>query len=338
MSSDEYAVEQVTDRVFRIPLPLPLDDLHIVNAYLIDTGSAAGLTLIDPGWATGDNERQLLASLRELGHGPDDITQIAITHGHWDHYSQAIGWQQQYGATVFLGHEERHSIDAFRTLDGVYPAQVGLLRQAGAPAVADAIDVLEHLAHEKDVPFGDPDVWLDDQQVIDLGDRSLVAHLTPGHTRGHMMFEEPTDDVMFTGDHILPRITPSIGFERAPEETPLAAYLDSLQLVVDRPDSRMLPAHGSITDSVHERAHELLSHHEARLKEVGDFARSGVETAHQIASQLRWTRRERHLGDLNLVHQTVAILEVAAHLDVLVLRGVLEGGPRRGVWHYLPSR
>lgn len=32
MSVDDYAVEQVTDRVFRIPLPLPLDDHHIVNA------------------------------------------------------------------------------------------------------------------------------------------------------------------------------------------------------------------------------------------------------------------------------------------------------------------
>lgn len=52
----------------------------------------------------------------------------------------------------------------------------------------------------------------------------------------------------------------------------------------------MLPAHGSITDSVHERAHELLVHHETRLKEVGDLVWVGVETSYQIAQKMRGTR------------------------------------------------
>lgn len=333
----DSAVEQVSSRIFRITLPLPIEDLHSVNAYVIDTGSAAGLTLIDPGWATGENERQLLAGLRELGHAPADITQIAVTHGHWDHYTQAIGWQQKYGVTVYLGREERHTIVAFEELDGVLPAQVRLLSRAGAPGLASKLEALEHQAHEAGVPVGNPDVWLHDQQVIDLGSEPLIAHLTPGHTRGHMMFEDPEASTMFTGDHILPRITPSIGFERDPEETPLASYLDSLHLVVDRPDSRMLPAHGSISDSVHERAHELLMHHETRLKEVGDFALSGVQTAFLIAEQMRWTRRELRLSDLTLTHQTVAVLEVAAHLDVLVQRSVLARVERRGVNHYVPA-
>lgn len=334
---NDSAVEQVSERIFRLPLPLPLEDLHSVNAYVIDMGSSAGLTLIDPGWATGENEQLLLAGLRELGHAPEDITQIAVTHGHWDHYTQAIGWQRKYGVTVYLGHEERHSILAFDESDGPMPAQARLLPRAGAPELATELEALEVEGHEVGVPFGDPDVWLHDQQVIDLGGKPLIAHLTPGHTRGHMMFEDPDGHAMFTGDHILPRITPSIGFERDPEETPLASYLDSLRLVVDRYDSRMLPAHGRIGDSVHERAHELLAHHERRLKEVGDFALSGVQTAFRIAEHMRWTRRELRLSELNLTHQTVAVLEVAAHLDVLAQRSTLVRLVRRGVHHYVAA-
>jgi glyoxylase-like metal-dependent hydrolase (beta-lactamase superfamily II) len=55
---------------------------------------------------------------------------------------------------------------------------------------------------------------------------------------------------MFAGDHVLPHITPSIGFEQQPAELPLGAYLDSLKLVRGLPDRRLLPAHGPVTPSV----------------------------------------------------------------------------------------
>jgi glyoxylase-like metal-dependent hydrolase (beta-lactamase superfamily II) len=49
---------------------------------------------------------------------------------------------------------------------------------------------------------------------------------------------------MFAGDHVLPRITPSIGFEQNAAGLPLRDYLDSLKLVRDLPDRRLLPAQG----------------------------------------------------------------------------------------------
>lgn len=334
---NDFSVEQVNDRLYRLPLPLPLEDLHSVNAYVLDSGAAGGLTLIDPGWASGENEQNVRAGLRELGYGVEDITQIAVTHGHWDHSSQAIGWQRKYGATVFMGHEERHTVEALDLDVGFFPIQVKLLEQAGARDLAADFDALPLKEYEKNVPHGAPDVWLQDQQVIDVGGLPLVAHLTPGHTRGHMMFESPKDGVMFTGDHILPRITPSIGFEGVPENAPLGSYLASLQRAVAHPDSRMLPAHGSIGNSVRERAEELLHHHEVRLKEIGDYALSGARTPFEVATQMRWTRRERRLSELAIQHQAVAVLEVLWHLDVLVERGVLARASHRGGNYFLPT-
>ena len=58
-----------------------------------------------------------------------------------------------------------------------------------------------------------PDEWLKDQVTIKLGGRELRAVATPGHTQGHTVFADLAQNLLFAGDHVLPRITPSVGFE-----------------------------------------------------------------------------------------------------------------------------
>jgi glyoxylase-like metal-dependent hydrolase (beta-lactamase superfamily II) len=315
-------VERITEHVARIPLPLPLPDLKEVNAYAISGDD--GVTLVDPGWASAESEDALITALRQLGYEPADVRRILVTHAHWDHYTQAVKWQRQYGATLFLGREEQHTIEAFDRVDGVYPNQVVLLRRAGATALADNLERLELEPYERDMPIGHPDVWLRGGEEIDCGGATIVAHATPGHTRGHMVFEDLGDGLLFTGDHVLPRITPSVGFERAPDQLPLQSYLESLKFCMTRSDSPMLPAHGAVTDEVGSRVEELLAHHEQRLRQILDFVAAGAQTAHDVARQMRWTRHEKMLDELGAVHGMAAVLEVAAHLDLLVAQNAIE--------------
>jgi glyoxylase-like metal-dependent hydrolase (beta-lactamase superfamily II) len=314
-------IERVTEDVVRIPLPLPMPDLKVVNAYAIRGDD--GVTLVDPGWANAKSESTLVRALRQLSYAPADVRRILVTHAHWDHYPQAVKWQRELGATVFLGREERHTVAAFDSMQGVYPEQVRWLRRAGAVALADDVEGLELEPHERDVPVGPPDVWLRGGEEIDCGGRTIVAHATPGHTRGHMVFEDPVDGLLFTGDHVLPRITPSIGFERAPDRLALRSYLNSLQFCMSRSDERMLPAHGAVSDDVGSRVEELLVHHEQRLKEVLGLIAAGAETACDVARQMLWTRRERSIHELGTVHGMTAVLEVLAHLELLVTQGLL---------------
>jgi glyoxylase-like metal-dependent hydrolase (beta-lactamase superfamily II) len=100
---------------------------------------------------------------------------------------------------------------------------------------------------------------------VPLATRTLRALATPGHTQGHTVFYDTAAGVLFAGDHVLPHITPSIGFEPFPGESPLGDYLASLLLVRTMPDARLLPAHGAVGDSVHARVDQLLEHHGARL-------------------------------------------------------------------------
>lgn len=314
-------MEQITDHVVRIPLPLPVADLHTVNTYAICGDH--GVTLIDPGWANDASETVLVTALGRLGYTAGDVSSILVTHAHWDHYTLAVKWQRERGVKVILGAGERHTIEAFAASEAHYPVQAGLLRRAGAPELADSVQELELQPHEQDKPFGPPDVWLDGGEELDCNGRTIIAHATPGHTRGHVVYDDPTDGLLFTGDHILPRITPSIGFERAPEPLPLRSYLASLQLFLALPDARMLPAHGAVADSVQSRARELTIHHEQRLELVRGLVSAGAETAYEVAGQMTWTRREQTLAELGVVHGMTAVLEVYAHLELLVTQGVI---------------
>ena len=135
--------------------------------------------------------------------------------------------------------------------------------------------------------------------------------------------------------HVLPHITPSIGVELNRPPSPLRDYLTSLQLIRALPDARLLPAHGPVTDSVHDRIDELLAHHEHRLEATADAVDRGAHTAFEAANVLPWTRRLRAFTDLDMFNQILAIFETLAHLRVLVERGVLTEATVDGVAHFV---
>ena len=89
------------------------------------------------------------------------------------------------------------------------------------------------------------------------------------------------------------------------------------------PDARLLPAHGPVTASTHERVNELLAHHDQRLAETLQAVQAGNATPYEVAKAIKWTRRHRAFGDLDLFAQVQAVNETAAHLEVLAVRGQL---------------
>lgn len=332
----EPGAYRVLDDVWRIPLPLPSSGLRAVNVYVAQ--DEHGLTLVDSGWASSDTVAALDRGLAALGHTTADIRRIVVTHAHHDHYTHAIALRGQAGPEVLLGRGEAPSVDAVladRGVDDPDTPQAGMLRRAGAPRLAEAMIEYGRAIRAVDTsPWGRPDHWLDDGQPVAVGTHPVEVRATPGHTRGHVVLRDEPAGVLFAGDHVLPHITPSIGYERRPEPAPLRSYLASLRLIRDLPDALLLPAHGPVTRSVHTRVEELLAHHEQRLALALDLLAGGATTAHEVAAAMSWTRRERALTDLETEHAALAVLEIAAHLDVLVDRGLAvadddPGGVRR---------
>lgn len=317
----EPGAETVAPGVHRVPLPLPMDGLRAVNVYAVEDGD--GLALIDGGWAL-DVARELLErSLAEVGHALTDIRRVLVTHVHRDHYTQAVAIRRAVGAEVSLGAEERASVlDLMRGTSGMLASQPDRLRRLGAGALADELDAIPVDLSETLAFYEEPDVWLEPGRV-ELDTLTLDAVHTPGHTRGHLVFHAPDRGLLFAGDHVLPHITPSIGFEPARPPFPLRDYLGSLERVLALPDALLLPAHGPAGGSTHMRAHELIAHHEQRLTDTRAAVVSGAGLALDVARILRWTSRGRTFEELHLFDRMLAVLETAAHLDVLVLRGEL---------------
>ena len=170
--------------------------------------------------------------------------------------------------------------------------------------------------------------------------RVLEAVATPGHTAGHLVFHDLAGGLLFAGDHVLPTITPSIGFEP----------------VLSREPARGVPAlawrwcargrtpcccrrTGAVTDSVHARVDELVAHHGAAAGPDRGGLRAGRLDAREVAGLLRWTRREHRLTDLDPFNAMLAVFETGAHLELLVAQRpagaagsrTASSGTRRGV-------
>lgn len=320
-------VELVAPGVHRVPLPLPGDSLQAVNVYVLEV--ADGLVLVDGGWNVPEARSALREGLARLGASFSDVRQVLVTHVHRDHYTLAAALGRETGASVALGAGERENIRLLLlSARSPFSPQLLRLRELGAHELVERIQGMSEIRDVVEDVWSGPETWLEEGSLELSGGRTLEVVPTPGHTLGHVVFHDVERRLLFAGDHVLPTITPSLGLELAVNPDPLGDFLASLALVRSRPDAQLLPAHGPVTTSVHARVDELLEHHARRLDHAYSAAVGGASVM-DVAEQLRWTRRDNHLQELDAFNQMLAVLETGSHLDVLVAQGRLqrESGP-----------
>ena len=332
---EEPGAYPVSAGVFRIPLPLPGDGLRAVNVYAVQGDEA--ITLIDAGWSRPAAWEALAAGLRLVGAELGDVRTVLATHMHRDHFGQATALRHASGATVVLGRGEQRSLEYI--LDATQTDRrapwIARLRRSGAAELIAQLARGQQSLREDEGLWELPDRWAGDGETFRAADRDLVAIETPGHTRGHLTFLDAANRLLFAGDHVLPHITPSIGFEPPlVDGLPLADFLMSLVKVRDLAIDTVLPAHGAPFTGLAARVDELLAHHAARLAASLHVLAGGPRTAFEVARELPWTRRNRHYDELDLFNRQLAVAETAAHLDLLVSEGAAAAQTVDGICHY----
>lgn len=324
---------EVAPGVHRVPLTLPLDGLRAVNVYVVE--SPGGPVLVDAGWAHGPGREQLDAALRSLGYALADIVRFLVTHLHYDHYTLAVPLRHEFGTPIAVSSAERLTFDAIHApATQTLTRQMRQLRRHGAAELAAAIEASGSVHDIDRSAWGEPDEWIAPGAVIDLGDRRLEAIPTPGHTSGHMSFVDHEHGLLFAGDHVLPYITPSIGFEAAGSASPLGDFLSSLRRVERLSDMRLLPAHGPVASSAHARVRQLVGHHDERLAATASAIADGAESAYDVAHALPWTGRQRRFTELDAFNRMLAVVETAAHLELLADRQAVARSVRGGQYCY----
>ncbi|HEY2811929.1 MAG TPA: MBL fold metallo-hydrolase [Acidimicrobiales bacterium] len=302
-----------------MPVPIPSNSLRYVFVYVFETDR--GPYIVDTGWNTDEAFNTLSHGLETIGTSVADIRGVMVTHIHPDHYGLAGRVRETSGAWVALHPADAALIqDRYEEPTDLLERVGTMLRRMGAPPPE-----LESLRNAS-MPVRPlvsavvPDVLLEDGDKPEIPGWDVASIWTPGHSPGHLCFWEPSNRVMLSGDHVLPRITPNIPFHPQAGADPLGDFLQSLEKLKDYDAAEVLPAHEHRFVGLDARLDELRAHHEHRFIEVIDAIRNGVTSAWDIAARMRWSRPwDRIEGFM----RRAAVGEAMAHLRALESRGVV---------------
>ena len=306
-------VEEVRPGLWSIPVPWPGSGLRYTLAYLVSGPN--GLALIDTGWPTEQAWTALCASITQTGHDITDLKYMLVTHAHSDHLGLAARVREASGALVGMHPAERATL---RRSEPQEP-QVGRvhladwLRSRGAPEdQADQVAAMMTGAVRVHRELARPDFDVEHGSLPLGAGTALRAVWTPGHTPGHLCFYDERQDVLLTGDHVLPRITPHIGLPPGSQGDPLGDYQDSLRALARYNPAEVLPAHEYRFADLGARLEMLLRHHRTRLAEIEHAvaADPGLSTW-DVSAVLTWSRGwDQTLGGA----RQSAVSETWAHL------------------------
>jgi len=198
-----------------------------VNCFLV--GTAHESVLIDAGYDLAACAAALEKAVRE--HGLATPGRILLTHAHPDHAPGAKHLRHWQAPVMYHALEETN------------------IRKAFSSPEAGPIP-LDTLAHE---------------ETITVDGHPLVALHAPGHTRGHLCYWLPEQNVLFSGDNVLGKGTTWIGGA----EGSIRDYLRSLELLQRLPANRIAPGHGPwIDEQPRERIAYLYRHRLEREEQI----------------------------------------------------------------------
>jgi glyoxylase-like metal-dependent hydrolase (beta-lactamase superfamily II) len=295
-------MDELAEGIRRVTLPLPARPGH-VHAYLLP--GEDGWTIVDTGLGLPDAGERWAAELEGL---PGRVQRIVVTHFHPDHVGAALDLVELTGAPVSQGRLDYEQCDLVWGHDDWADVLVDWFRSHGVPD-----DVMLELIEQGALyrPFiryqRDPELLEPGDQVD--GWRTVAA---PGHADGQLMLLR--DGVLVAADHLLGRISPTVGLWPRSRLDPLGDYLGALEETIALDARLALPGHGDPIEDPAGRARELIEHHRERLAAtaaaLGDEPLSGYEVSYPLFGD-----------DLKPSARRFAVAETLSHLERLVLEG-----------------
>ena len=241
------------------------------SSHLIDTGE--GLILLDTPCL--HELPYLIDNVYRLGFQLRDIRYIVVSHAHSDHYGSVQALVHLTGARTFIGRidgeDMKNRREAFEKANRRYPGRI-------------------------DECF-EPDVLLEDGDIIELGNTRIRCVLTPGHTIGVMSHFWTAYDggesrkVGIYGGAGFVTLTPSRMKELGLDESIREEFRRSIDKVWDEEVDIMLGNHPFHNDTYEK--------HERQLREGGnpfidpaEWHRFLTELKEKYAEFLRMTEAE----------------------------------------------
>lgn len=180
------------------------------NCYIVMDESTKDAFIVDAGGDSPIIEREIKA----LGA---NVKYILLTHAHRDHMEGTEELHKTLEAPVLMHKEEEKYMD----LDNYVYGKMGKIYS-----------------------------FIEDGQMLKLGDKAIKCIHTPGHTKGGMCFL--VDDALFTGDTLFNSSIGRADFIGGDYDELIKSILDKLIMLPN--NTIVYPGHGPTSTIIYERS------------------------------------------------------------------------------------
>jgi glyoxylase-like metal-dependent hydrolase (beta-lactamase superfamily II) len=303
-------MQEVYQDIYLIKLPLPQNPLKNLNSYLIKGACGDRSLLIDTGFNHPETEAALMAELKEANVRLEEMD-VFITHCHSDHSGLAGKLKNDHN-TVYSSSRDGVLIRD-HVGDHFWRELVKQQRFMGFPY---------KFLHTDHPGFRNKNENQYDRVSKDPGDtlkagcyKFEVIDLS-GHTPGQIGLYEKKHRILFSGDHLLHKITPNMKFWNFDYDC-LGDYLSNLKKMNDLDVEHLYSAHRELIPDMRARIGQMLAHHERRLDTALEVISKEPCNAWTVASGIVWDYLGGDFTKFPPPQQWFAANETFVHLEHL---------------------
>jgi glyoxylase-like metal-dependent hydrolase (beta-lactamase superfamily II) len=307
---NEIGVTQVT-----IPLPFRLNH---VNCFIAE--GLSGWTIIDAG-LNNEVSRDIWRPIIEK----HDVNDIILTHYHPDHFGYAGTLQQLTNADVWMTKVDAEAGLNYWESDSIVSVNKNYDTCGLPDDLSQVLTTDEKSFYARVKPYPAVQNYLEEGMKFALGKYEYEVIFTPGHSDGLITLFNKEHSILFSTDHILPKISPNISYWFRGIRNPLQAFFSSLEKIKLLDVDYVIPSHGKPFRNANQRIEELVEHHNERLEKTYDFIKQPA-TIYEVNMQL--------FKKLNIHETRFAVGETLAHLEYLYLNKQCIKYLQDGTWFY----
>lgn len=189
------------------------------NCYLLVNHKTGELLVVDP----GDQAQLIEKQIEKTGAKP---VAILLTHGHFDHAGAAEELADKYQISIYAYEAEKETLEN--------------------PGLNLCGMIGEHKVYHADI-------FVKDEEVLNLAGFSIRVFFTPGHTIGGCCYYIADEKILFSGDTLFQESVGRTDFPRGSASDLIRAIREKLMPLPD--DVTVYTGHDESTLIGYERMH-----------------------------------------------------------------------------------
>jgi glyoxylase-like metal-dependent hydrolase (beta-lactamase superfamily II) len=311
------------------PIIVPAQHLKTINFFLVKHES--GLSLIDAGLDDEACWNELQTQLKKNGLRLEDLTEIILTHHHFDHVGLVNRIVSLHPIPVFasplsiprLKRDPHFMENRINFYEQVYKEMgCGELGNKQIHYLRKSIKKNKHQAIQAEIKE------IKSNQILHFNVLEI-----PGHAPDHIAFWDAERKWLFSGDLLLEHISSNAFIE--PDENgkrlhSLVQQKDSLMKCSSLHADIVFSGHGDMIEHPNDLIAKRLERIEDKAQRFLRLVQDGIATVNDLA--------ETYYKKTYYEQFPLVVSEVVSHLDYLEIQRDVNKEFINGVWHYsLPS-